>query len=183
MVGLLAVSRLQNPGVVGLMLSGRQIVEAGIVTPQSEDAVQPASVDLRLGMDRPLRLIAGTYGLGITPARYEPVASSIWALEPGDFRLVATAERVKVPPEYVGRVEGKSSMARMGLIVHTTAGFIDPGFEGYVTLELANVGPARLILTPHMYICQLSVHRMERVDGVYAGKYQGAKGVEGAKLV
>lgn len=507
------------------MLSGRQIVEAGIVAPQSEDAVQPASVDLRLGMDKPLKLIAGTYNLGVTPARYEPVASSMWVLQPGDFRLVATAERVKIPPEYVGRVEGKalsldtevptpfgfrymrdlrvgdlvfgadgqptritavsevmrgrqcydvvfsdgtmvtadaghlwavtekkhrrqggrretivrtedmvgnlrygkewnyhvglggaanyphiflpidpyvlgawlgdgasasstlysadleiveeirkfypvekaagkyawkigvvgsrvekgtqgfvrngsfheqlrdlgvlgnkhipndyfcaspsqrlallqglldtdghctakgqvefsntnlqiaagvfelaaslgfrpyfyedratlygrdcgpayrivfrprtpvfrlprklsrqrlerggehlfrsvrsvtpvpsvpvkcitveaddgkflvtrsylpthnSSMARMGLIVHTTAGFIDPGFEGYVTLELANVGPATLVLTPHMYLCQLSVHRMERVDGVYKGKYQGARGVEGAKLV
>lgn len=75
-----------------------------------------------------------------------------------------------------------STLARMGLIVHTTAGFIDPGFRGKITLELKNVGPCTLVLTPGMYICQLSVQRMERVDGVYNGKYQGAKGVEGAKL-
>lgn len=162
------------------MLSGKQIVEYGIVEPAAPEAVQPASVDLTLGDDWFHRLRAGTVFLPEERPRYYSDASLI--LYPGDFALAATAEFVHIADEFVGRVEGKSTLARMGLIVHTTAGFIDPGFRGKITLELKNVGPCVLGLKPGMYICQLSVQRMERVDSVYNGKYQGATGVEGAKI-
>ena len=162
------------------MLSGRQIVEYGIVSPAAEAAIQPASVDLTLANDWFHLLRPGTVFLPEGRPSYDIEASL--SLEPGKFALACTDEVVLVPSEFVARVEGKSTLARMGLIVHTTAGFIDPGFRGKVTLELKNVGPCTLVLTPGMYICQLSVQRMERVDGVYNGKYQGATGVEGAKI-
>lgn len=162
------------------MLSGQQIVEEGIVAPHGPAAIQPASVDLTLSEDWFYRLRPGRVAIARERPEYEWDPSLM--LRPGEFALAATAEWVEIPPEFVGRVEGKSTLARMGLIVHTTAGFIDPGFHGKITLELCNVGPCTLVLEPGMYICQLSVARMERVDGVYKGKYQGAKGVEGAKL-
>ena len=162
------------------MLSGRQIVECGIVSPAAEVAIQPASVDLTLADDFFYSLVPGTVHLPTERPGYREE----WSLQlaPDAFVLACTDEVVLIPPEFVGRVEGKSTLARMGLVVHTTAGFIDPGFRGKITLELKNVGPCTLVLTPGMYICQLSVQRMERVDGVYNGKYQGARGVEGAKL-
>ena len=162
------------------MLSGQQIVEEGIVAPREPAAIQPASVDLTLSDDWFCRLRPGRVAIAFERPEYEWQPSLV--LEPGEFALAATEEWVDIPPEFVGRVEGKSTLARMGLIVHTTAGFIDPGFHGKITLELCNVGPCSLVLEPGMYICQLSVARMERVDGVYKGKYQGARGVEGAKL-
>lgn len=162
------------------MLSGQQIVEEGIVAPREPAAIQPASVDLTLSDDWFYRLRPGRVNIARERPEYEWQPSL--ALEPGEFALAATEEWVDIPPEFVGRVEGKSTLARMGLIVHTTAGFIDPGFHGNITLELCNVGPCTLVLEPGMYICQLSVARMERADGVYKGKYQGARGVEGAKL-
>lgn len=161
------------------MLSGLQIVEHGIVTPANPAAIQPASVDLTLADDWFSRLRPSTVFLPDGRPTYYNEAG--YGLNPGEFALACTEEYVNVPPEFVGRVEGRSTLARMGLIVHTTAGFIDPGFHGKVTLELKNVGPLSLALTPGMLICQLSVARMERVDGVYDGKYQGATGVEGAK--
>ena len=162
------------------MLSGQQIVEEGIVAPREPAAIQPASVDLTLSDDWFYRLRPGRVNIARDRPEYEWQPSLV--LEPGEFALAATEEWVDIPPEFVGRVEGKSTLARMGLIVHTTAGFIDPGFHGKITLELCNVGPCSLVLEPGMYICQLSVARMERVDGVYKWKYQGARGVEGAKL-
>lgn len=163
------------------MLSGKQIIEYGIVESAAPEAVQPASVDLTLCSDEFLWPERDTLLLPLETPTYT-IHSGCPRLEPGDFVLASTVEDVHIPPEFVGRVEGKSTLARMGLIVHTTAGFIDPGFQGKITLELKNVGPCALVLKPGMYICQLSVQRMERVDSVYNGKYQGATGVEGAKI-
>ena len=162
------------------MLSGKQIVEESIVTPREPAAIQPASVDLTLSDDWFYRLRPSLVNVARHRPDYDWDPSLM--LKPGEFALAATEEWVEIPPEFVGRVEGKSTLARMGLIVHTTAGFIDPGLHGKITLELCNVGPCTLVLEPGMYICQLSVARMERVDGVYKGKYQDAMGVEGAKL-
>ena len=163
------------------MLSGNQIVEYGIVEPAAPGAVQPASVDLTLCGEEFLWPERDTLFLPLETPTYT-IHSGSPRLESGDFVLASTVEDVYIPPEFVGRVEGKSTLARMGLIVHTTAGFIDPGFRGRITLELKNVGPCALVLKPGMYICQLSVQRMERIDSVYNGKYQGATGVEGAKI-
>lgn len=94
-------------------------------------------------------------------------------IKPGDFLLASTREVINLPAHLVGRVEGKSTPARWGLIVHTTAGFIDPGFEGPITLELVNVGPFAYYLHPGDSICQLSLEEVAPLPSVtYHGHYQ-----------
>ena len=103
-------------------------------------------------------------------------------LHPGEFVLGSTLERVAVPDDLVGRVEGKSSLGRLGLLIHSTAGFIDAGFDGHITLELANVASLPITLYPGMKIGQVSFMRMttpaERPYGAGASgsKYQGQRG-------
>lgn len=98
-------------------------------------------------------------------------------LAPGQFVLGSSLERVKLPDFMVARIEGKSTLARWGLMVHVTAGFVDPGFEGNLTLELYNVGPFEILLTPAMAISQLSFDVMRnRATKPYRGKYQGSEG-------
>ena len=82
-------------------------------------------------------------------------------LHPGEFVLGSTAERVRLPDDIVGRIEGKSSLGRLGLLIHTTAGFVDAGFEGYLTLELSNVATLPITLYPGMKIGQISFLRMD----------------------
>lgn len=94
-------------------------------------------------------------------------------LRPGEFVLASTRESVSLDASLCGRVEGKSTPGRWGLIVHTTAGFIDPGFEGPITLELCNVGPFAYALYPGDKICQLSLLSVEpSASTIYAGHYQ-----------
>ena len=102
-------------------------------------------------------------------------------LHPGEFALAHTAEFVKIPPDLVARVEGRSSLGRLAIVVHATAGFIDPGFEGTITLELSNLGRAAVKLYSGMRIGQLVFHTMtspaERPYGIGRGsKYQGQRG-------
>ena len=108
--------------------------------------------------------------------------SEAFMLHPGEFVLGSTLERVAVPDDLVGRVEGKSSLGRLGLLIHSTAGFIDAGFDGHITLELANVASLPITLYPGMKIGQVSVMRMttpaERPygSGASGSKYQGQRG-------
>ena len=116
----------------------------GMLDPFVEANVQPASVDLTLGNDFIL------FDERLTPDEGEPVL-----LERHRFALATTAETVKVPVDVAAQVAGKSSWARRGLLIHVTAGWIDPGFEGQITLELKNLGDHALALYPGTPICQI----------------------------
>jgi len=103
-------------------------------------------------------------------------------LHPGEFVLGSTLERIVVPDDLVGRVEGKSSLGRLGLLIHSTAGFIDAGFDGHITLELANVASLPITLYPAMKIGQVSFMQMTTAadkpygSGASGSKYQGQHG-------
>jgi dCTP deaminase len=109
-------------------------------------------------------------------------AADPFILHPGEFVLGSTFERIAVPDDLVGRVEGKSSLGRLGLLIHSTAGFIDAGFDGHITLELANVASLPITLYPGMKIGQVSFMQMttpaERPygSGAHGSKYQGQRG-------
>ena len=153
---------------------------------EPEVQIQPASIDLRLGRTFlvPGESVApidshdgrgGDYRERVLSG-HEPLV-----LYPGDFVLGSTMERVRVPPDLVGRVEGRSSLGRLAIVVHATAGFVDPGFEGQITLELSNLGRAPVALHPGMRICQFVLHVLssaaERPYGSERGsKYQGQIG-------
>ena len=109
-------------------------------------------------------------------------------IHPGEFILGTTIERIKIPNDLVGIVEGRSSIGRLGLMIHITAGYIDPGFYGNITLEFANVGKMPLILYPHTRICQLVLYQMTSSCQIPYGhktrnsKYQNQKGVQQSKI-
>lgn len=95
-------------------------------------------------------------------------------IQPRQFILTGTVERVSVPPYAVGRIEGRSSLGRLGLAVHITAGYLDPGFSGTVTLECCNLSPHAIKLTPGMRIAQISFHKLTKyARNPYKGRYQG----------
>ena len=142
----------------------RRLVADGrvVIDPWDPDMVQPASVDLRLGdsfrvfhnhlapaidLDRPPEHL--TELIMIRP-------DESFVIHPGEFVLGATLERVELPDDVVARIEGKSSLGRLGLIVHATAGFVDPGFAGTLTLEITNLTRIPIILWPGKPIAQLS---------------------------
>jgi dCTP deaminase len=156
--------------------------------PYSPDLLQPASYDVRL--DRWFRLFDNhRYGV-IDPAedqhelthRFTPELGEPFILHPGEFVLGATLEVVGLPDNLAARLEGKSSLGRLGLLTHSTAGFIDPGFEGQITLELSNVATLPIKLWPGMKIGQLCFFEMtspaERPYGAGASfsRYQGQRG-------
>lgn len=152
-------------------------------------SIQPASIDFHLS-DRPFKVwdrqgLVSLVGYGINladrcrnadpivpwldqsdemievPHGWDPDGNTpCFRLESGQFALASTTERVRIGPRLAGRLEGKSSLARLGLIVHTTAGFFDPGFEGYPTLELLNVAPRPMLLRPDMPIAQMAFFAM-----------------------
>jgi dCTP deaminase len=142
--------------------------------------LQPASIDLRLGSQ---------FRRAVKPSvEVDEVAEGAdFVLGPGEFALGTTLERVRVPPDLVARVEGRSSIGRLAILVHATAGFIDPGFEGEITLELANLGPAPASLRVGARICQIVFHVLtspvERPYGPARGsKYAGQKGPTPSRL-
>jgi dCTP deaminase len=148
----------------------RRLVADGrvVIDPWDPDMVQPASVDLRLGdsfrvfhnhlapaidLDRPPEHL--TELIVIDPDKS-------FVIHPGEFVLGATLERVQLPDDVVARIEGKSSLGRLGLIVHATAGFVDPGFAGTLTLEITNLTRIPIILWPGKPIAQLSFMALDR---------------------
>jgi dCTP deaminase len=155
------------------------------IEPFNEEQLQPASYDLRL--DRYFRRVRGAASEArlVDPAKDQdwtveahPVhrgGRPMIGLEPNKMLLASTVERIRMPAHLVARVEGKSSLARLGLFVHVTAGFIDPGFEGHITLELYCGNGRGIILYPGMPIAQIAFDRMDSPPRqVYAGKYQGS---------
>ena len=159
-----------------------------VLDPWDESMVQPSSVDVRL--DRLFRLFDNHKYPHIDPAQDQPdltrlvevEADEPFVLHPGEFVLGATYEVVTLPDEIAARLEGKSSLGRLGLLTHSTAGFIDPGFSGHVTLELSNVATLPITLWPGMKIGQLCFFRLsspaEHPYGSerYGSRYQGQRG-------
>jgi dCTP deaminase len=155
------------------------------IQPFVTEHVQPSSVDLRLGRhfrvfehSRYTHIDVREPQPGLTQG-FEVLEGEPFVLHPGEFALGATLERVGLPDDLVGRLEGKSSLGRLGLIIHSTAGYIDPGFDGTITLELSNVAKLPIPLYPGMFIGQISFLTMTTpVDRPYGSpglgsKYQG----------
>lgn len=149
-----------------MLLSDRDIragIEAGRIglQPWDTEMVQPSSVDVRL--DRYFRLFNNHNAPFIDPAIEQPElthlveidAHTAFILHPGEFVLASTFEQVTLGTDVAARLEGKSSLGRLGLLTHSTAGFIDPGFQGHITLELSNVATLPIKLWPGMKIGQL----------------------------
>lgn len=176
-----------------MLLSDRDIrseLDSGRIglDPLDLDMVQPSSVDVRL--DRFFRLFDNHKYQHIDPAMDQPDltrlvevdSSEAFVLHPGEFVLGATFEVVSLPDDVAARLEGKSSLGRLGLLTHSTAGFIDPGFSGHVTLELSNVATLPITLWPGMKIGQLCFFRLtspaEHPYGSekYGSRYQGQRG-------
>jgi dCTP deaminase len=176
-----------------MLLSDRDIraeVQADRLRLQPWDPglVQPSSIDVRL--DRYFRVFNNSQYTHIDPAvqqdeltsLVEPTGDEPFVLHPGEFVLGSTLEVVTLPDDLASRLEGKSSLGRLGLITHATAGFIDPGFSGHITLELSNVANLPITLWPGMKIGQLCVFRLsspaEHPYGSerYGSRYQGQRG-------
>lgn len=168
-------------------LPDKRIIEYAerIVEPFNHERVQPASYDLALGQDF-IRFSAQSWHV-IDLANMEDESprkvhfDDQFVIEPGEFVLGLTEEIVRVPDNMVGRLEGKSTIGRVGLLIHVTAGFVDPGWEGRLTLEIYNVRRVPIVLRPGLPICQMSWAYMEPPDKPYAGRYQGADTVESSK--
>lgn len=126
-----------------------------IVPPPVDEAFQPASVDLRLGNEF-------IYWTGRSPRDYDKhkITKDNFLLKQGQFILATTLEYVEIPNWLAAQVDGKSTLGRQGIMVHVTAGFIDPGFKGMITLEIKNVGYETVSLNTGDKICQLILHQL-----------------------
>ncbi|WP_369294051.1 dCTP deaminase [Tepidiforma sp.] len=161
----------------------REIAAGNIeIEPLGEGAIQPASVDLRLG--RLFRVFRNSRVPFIDVKQEYPDLTELveateeqpFILHPGEFALAVTLERVRLPDFIVGRLEGKSSLGRLGLLVHSTAGYVDPGWNGALTLELSNVANLPITLYPGMKVSQLSFLRLtEPAEHPYGSKEAGSK--------
>ena len=158
------------------------------VEPYEPGLIQPSSIDVRL--DRWFRVFNNSRYTHIDPSMQqddlttliEAKADEPFVLHPGEFVLGSTLELLTLPDDLAGRLEGKSSLGRLGLLTHSTAGFIDPGFSGHVTLELSNVANLPITLWPGMKIGQLCLFRLSSPaehpygSAIYGSRYQGQRG-------
>ena len=169
----------------------RRLVDEGRIgiDPFAPELMQPSSLDVRV--DRYFRVFRNSrYPFIDVKVQQEDLtelvevedASEAFILHPGEFVLGSTLERVTLPDDLVARLEGKSSLGRLGLLIHSTAGFIDPGWDGHVTLELSNVANLPITIYPEMKIGQLSFVQLSEPaerpygsDGI-GSKYQGQGG-------
>ncbi len=167
----------------------REQLELGriVVEPFDESCVQPSSIDVKLSNHfRVFRNhTAGVIDVKSAVDLTEPVEiadDGVFMLHPGEFVLGSTLERIAVPDDMVSRIDGKSSLGRLGLIIHSTAGFIDPGFDGHITLELTNIATLPITLYPAMKVGQVSFMMMTTPSdrpygsGATGSKYQGQRG-------
>ncbi|GAA1645394.1 dCTP deaminase [Georgenia ruanii] len=176
-----------------MLLSDRDIrvqIDAGrvVLDPFEPNMIQPASLDVRL--DRYFRLFDNHKYPVIDPSQDQPELTRLvdagpdspLVLHPGEFVLGATYESVTLPDDIAARLEGKSSLGRLGLLTHSTAGFIDPGFTGHVTLELSNTATMPIMLWPGMKIGQLCFFQLSSAaeapygSGARGSRYQGQRG-------
>lgn len=173
--------------ISGMVLSDRTIKEelaCGriVISPLDEADIQPASVDLRL--DRKLLVFSNfrmpqidvRKGLEDLTETVEIKGDEPFILHPGEFVLGSTVEHIELPGDLVARLEGKSSLGRIGLVIHSTAGFVDPGWKGHLTLELSNLARLPITLYYGMKIGQISYLRLTTpVDRVYGTEGLGSK--------
>ncbi|MGZ4615581.1 MAG: dCTP deaminase [Actinomycetes bacterium] len=176
-----------------MLLSDRDIrkdIESGRISlePYQPEMVQPSSVDVRI--DRYFRVFENHRYPHIDPSVEQPELTRLvepdgdepFILHPGEFVLGSTYEVVSLPDDVSARLEGKSSLGRLGLLTHSTAGFIDAGFSGHVTLELSNVATLPIKLWPGMKIGQLCFFRLTSPaeapygSGASGSRYQGQRG-------
>ena len=177
-----------------MLLSDRDIaaeIKAGRVQvePFDQKMIQPSSVDVRL--DRFFRVFENHRYEVIDPSIEQPdltrevavAPDDFFILHPGEFVLASTYEVITLPEDIAGRLEGKSSLGRLGLLTHSTAGFIDPGFSGHITLELSNVANLPVKLYPGMKIGQLCLIKLSSpAEHPYGSsshtlnRYQGQRG-------
>ncbi|HET8981242.1 MAG TPA: dCTP deaminase [Pedococcus sp.] len=176
-----------------MLLSDRDIkaeidTERVRLEPYDPGMIQPSSIDVRL--DKFFRLFDNHKYPVIDPSLDQPDLTRLvevssddgFVLHPGEFVLGSTLETVTLPDDLAARVEGKSSLGRLGLMTHATAGFVDPGFSGHVTLELSNVATLPIILWPGMKIGQLCFFRLSSPaenpygSAKYGSHYQGQRG-------
>jgi dCTP deaminase len=168
----------------------RRLIEGGRIgiDPYDPDLLQPSSLDVRV--DRLFRVFRNSRYPYIDVRQAQEDLTELvvvegeepFILHPGEFVLGSTLERVTLPDDLVARLEGKSSLGRLGLLIHSTAGFIDPGWDGHVTLELSNVANLPITIYPAMKIGQLSFVQMSEPaekpygSGGLGSKYQGQRG-------
>ena len=176
-----------------MILSDRTIREelaAGhiVIDPFDDACIQPSSIDLHV--DREFRVFQNNRYPFIDVKSEQPDLTELvevkegepFILHPGEFVLGSTLERVALPDDLVARLEGKSSLGRLGLLIHSTAGYVDPGWDGYLTLELSNVANLPITIYPGMKIGQISFFRLTTPADVPYGskstrsKYQGQRG-------
>ncbi|HET6529334.1 MAG TPA: dCTP deaminase [Actinoplanes sp.] len=176
-----------------MLLSDRDLVseikaDNLALQPFAPELMQPSSIDVRL--DRFFRVFNNHLYTHIDPsvqqddltAQVEVRDGEPFVLHPGEFVLASTLEVITLGDQLAGRLEGKSSLGRLGLLTHSTAGFIDPGFSGHVTLELSNVANLPIKLWPGMKIGQLCIFRLSSPaehpygSAVYGSRYQGQRG-------
>ncbi len=181
-----------------MLLSDRDIkaeISAGRVKVEPFDSamIQPSSVDVRL--DRFFRVFENHKYSVIDPSIEQSdltrevavEANEEFILHPGEFVLASTYEVITLPDDIAGRLEGKSSLGRLGLLTHSTAGFIDPGFSGHITLELSNVANLPVKLFPGMKIGQLCLIKLSSPaenpygSALYGSRYQGQRGPTASK--
>ena len=181
-----------------MLLSDRDLkaeIEAGRVKVEPFDGamIQPSSVDVRL--DRFFRVFENHKYSVIDPSIEQSdltrevavEANEEFILHPGEFVLASTYEVITLPDDIAGRLEGKSSLGRLGLLTHSTAGFIDPGFSGHITLELSNVANLPVKLFPGMKIGQLCLIKLSSPaenpygSALYGSRYQGQRGPTASK--
>lgn len=159
-----AVTSVLSDGTIRRLVDEKQLV----ITPWDEKMLQPASVDLKLG---PSIRVFNNHHLSSIDIADPPKtitqeiklgSNDAFVLHPGEFVLGSTIEWVEIPDNIVAHIEGKSSLGRLGLIVHATAGFVDPGFHGELTLEITNLARIPIVLRPRRPIAQLSFMTLDK---------------------
>ena len=171
----------------------REQLAAGriVIDPFDPACVQPSSVDLHV--DAEFRVFRNNRYPFIDVKQAQDLTELVevkpdepFILHPGEFVLGSTLERVAIPDDLVARLEGKSSLGRLGLLIHSTAGYVDPGWDGYLTLELSNVANLPITIYPGMKIGQISFFRLTTpADTPYGGagsKYQGQRGPTASRI-
>lgn len=152
------------------------------VNPLSEKDIQPSSIDLRVSDE--FRVFENHKYSKIDPSEEQPELTTLvkvlkeepFILHPGEFVLGSTFEKISLSNRVVARLEGKSSLGRVGLLIHSTAGFVDPGFSGHLTLELSNVASLPIVIHPEMKIGQISFYYLNSPSsGTYGSKIFGSK--------
>ncbi|MBL7156166.1 MAG: dCTP deaminase [Candidatus Pacebacteria bacterium] len=180
-----------------MILSDRDIlkrIEKGDlkIEPFKHSCVQPSTVDLHLSSE--LRVF-NNWDLGVIdliekvdPSKILEINEKGFIIHPGEFLLGATMERITMPNDLAGKLEGRSSFGRLGLIIHATAGYVDPGFSGWLTFEISNISRIPIRIYPKMSVAQICIFQMtSEVIRPYGSKglgskYQGQKGPTASRI-